>query len=180
MTCELSELLELRYERTGLAPRVAFAMFRLLMLLTLLLISVTNAHALLVVTPEEQGSWRNYDADTRSITQLYFQVEYRDASTTTCNGDVCSTTPGVRSDYFIHLFGACHPTDCDWGRVKGERLTGDLKGWYYFYYDHGFAQRYVYARTYPESPGWLRLWIWTDFSDETREDYATDEWFVRQ
>lgn len=146
--------------------------------LTLLLLSGTTAYTSMCIIPSEEGSWDNYNAQTRGIPHLDFRMECRDASTTTCSGSICSTTFAVEPHYFIHLFGSCSPTDCDWGEVEGTRLTGSLDGWYYFFYDQGFAKRYVYARTYPAWPGWLRLYIWTDFSSPYRQDYSSDEWFL--
>jgi hypothetical protein len=139
----------------------------------------SNAHAGLCTIPPEQGIWRNYNQNTSSITKLVFQMECRDASKTVCSGNICSTTSAVEPHFFINLYGKCHPTDCDWGRVEGRALTGSDAGWYYFTYNHGFARRYVYARTYPQWPGWFRLYVWTDFTDPGRADYASDEWFVR-
>jgi hypothetical protein len=148
-------------------------------ILVLALLIAGSAIASMCLVPEEEGAWVNYDPYTRSITRLNFRMECRDASQTTCSGGICQTSHGVSSHYFIHLFGSCSPTDCDWAEVEGVRLTGSLEGWYYFYYDQGFAKRYVYARTYPAWPGWLRLYIYTDFIDPGRTDYNTDDWFRR-
>ncbi len=136
----------------------------------------TWAQASLCVIPAEEGTWYNYDRDTRNITRLIMDMECRDASTTTCNGNICSTTSAVKPHYFIRLFGKCYPSDCDWGRIEGQRLTGSLDGWYYFSYDQGFAKRYVYIRSYPAWPNWLRLYIYNDFTDPARTDYTIDEW----
>jgi hypothetical protein len=138
---------------------------------------VGSAVASMCIVPPEEGNWVNYDPDTRGITRANFRMECRDASVTHCNGDICWTTSAVKSHYFLRLFGSCSPTDCDWGEVEGVTATGSLEGWYYFYYDHGFAKRYVYVRTYPQWPGWLRVWIYTDFTDPNRQDYVMDDWF---
>jgi hypothetical protein len=135
-----------------------------------------TAHAGLCITPPEQGAWKNYDPNTRSITRLLFEMECWNAPQPPCTGDICTSTSEVIPHYFIHLYGKCHPTDCDWGRVEGQRRSD---GWYRFNYNQGFATRYVWARTYPQWPGWFRLYIWNDFTDPNRADYATDEWFVR-
>ncbi len=149
-----------------------------LFLLTVLSIFASAAHAGMCGVPAEADLWENRNPNTRSITQLNFRMECRDATTTTCSNGICRTTYGVEAHYFIHLWGSCSPTDCDWGEREGVRMTGSLDGWYYFHYDHGFAKRHVYARSYPAWPGWLRLYIWTDFVDPGRADYASDEWFV--
>lgn len=157
-----------------------FGLLHYLAVFLLLLLGSVKAHAGLCVVPTESGAWKNYNSATRSITNVDFRMECRDASVTQCSGDICSTTSAVAPHFFIRLFGACTPTDCPWGEVEGIRLSGNLDGWYYFTYNQGFAQRYVYARTYPQWPGWFRLYIWTDFSDPGRADYASDEWFVRR
>lgn len=138
-----------------------------------------GAIASMCIVPAEKGAWINYDPDTRGITRLNFRMECRDASRTICTGNICRRIFAVEPHYFIHLWGSCSPTDCDWGEVEGVALTGAMAGWYYFYYDHGFAKRYVYVRTYPQWPGWLRLWIYTDFTDPNRTDYTMDDWFRR-
>lgn len=137
-----------------------------------------SAVASMCIVPPEEGSWENYDEDTRGITSLEFQMECRDVSQTICNNGICSRIYLVEPHYYLRLFGSCTPHDCDWGEVEGVAGTGDLEGWYRFYYNQGFARRYVYARTYPEWPGWLRLYIYTDFTDPGREDYVMDDWFV--
>jgi hypothetical protein len=138
----------------------------------------SSAEASMCIIPDEAGNWRSYDTDTRSITRANFRMECRDDTRTTCSGGICRTTFGVKAHYFISLWGKCHPSDCVWGEVEGVKLTGDLSDWYRFYYDQGFAKRWVYVRTYSQWPGWLRLYMWTDFTDPNRADYAIDEWFV--
>jgi hypothetical protein len=149
-----------------------------LILFGCLLANTGEAQAGQCVTPSEVGAWQNYDSATRGITQLDFRMECRDASTTTCDGDICTITSAVEPHYFVTLFGSCSPTDCPWGETEGQALGGNLAGWYYFNYDHGFAKRYVYVRTYPQWPGWLRMWMHTDFTDPGRADYTSDEWFL--
>lgn len=143
-----------------------------------LLAGTRSAQAGLCVTPPAAGAWHNSDAATRGITTLDFRLDCRDASETHCEGDICTVTSAVAPHYFVTLFGSCSPTDCPWGEVEGEAMTGDFSGWYRFYYDQGFARRFVWVRTYPEWPGWLRLWIHNDFVDPGRADYTSDEWFV--
>lgn len=138
---------------------------------------VGSAVASMCIIPQEEGAWQNYDPNTRGITHLNFRMECRDDSHTTCNGNICHTTFAVAPHYFISLWGSCSPSDCRWGEVEGTALSGSMAGWYYFFYNQGFAKRYVYARTYPEWPGWLRLWIYTDFTDPARADYTMDDWF---
>lgn len=138
---------------------------------------VGSVIASMCIIPPEEGNWVNNDPATRGITRANFRMECRDASETHCSGGICWTTSAVEPHYFLRLFGSCTPTDCDWGEVEGIAATGSLEGWYYFYYDHGFAKRYVYVRTYPQWPGWLRVWIYTDFTSPSRQDYVMDDWF---
>ena len=147
------------------------------MAFSVLLIGTVVAHASMCIIPSEEGSWKNYDSQTRGITRIQFRMECRDAPHTTCSGGFCRTTSAVEAHYFIHLFGKCHPTDCDWGEVEGIQTSGD---WYYFFYDQGFAKRFVYVKTYPQWPGWLRLWMYTKFTDPSRDNYVMDDWFRKQ
>lgn len=148
------------------------------LLISLLLLSV-SANASVCVVAKERGDWQNYDSQTQSITKLEFRHVCEDARRDICYGELCTGFFGVKSRYFVRLHGKCHPSDCDWGESEGRKLTGDLAGWYRFYYDHGYAKRYVYAKTDAAWPDWLRLYVWTDFKDSRRDDYATDEWFRR-
>lgn len=146
----------------------------IIILLSVLLIGQVVANASMCIIPEEEGSWENYDFQTGRIMRLDFRTECRDASIISCSESICCITFAAEAHYFIHLFGNCY---CDWGEVEGEQLSGDLKGWYRFIYDHGCAMRYVYVQTYPNRPYRLRLWMYTDFIDPDRDDYVIDEWF---
>ncbi|HYR89664.1 MAG TPA: hypothetical protein VE422_36660 [Terriglobia bacterium] len=150
----------------------------LLVLLAVLLFKPVTAHAGLCGVPAEDGTWHNYDSNTQSVTWVVFRMECRDASRTVCNGNICTTTSAVEPHYFIKVWGKCHPTDCYWGEAEGVAQTGSNAGWYTFHFDQGFANRYVWVRTYPQWPGWLRVWIWNDFVDPGRADYTIDEWFL--
>lgn len=52
------------------------------------------------------GVWRNEDPQTRSITRL----------------EIASDGAALK----IHMWGKCHPSDCDWGEIS--RPYGDLEG----------------------------------------------------
>ncbi len=157
-------------------------MLALTLVLTTVSILSNQVYAGMCLPPPEQGAWEHRDSDTQGITKLNFRMECRNVSTTTCSGDICSVTIGaVEAHYIIHLWADCGPlTDCDWGERGGVSLTGSLDGWYHFHYDHGFAKRYVYAGTHPDYPDRLRLYMWTDFVDPDRTDYASDDWYVRR
>jgi hypothetical protein len=120
----------------------------------------------------EYGSWVNADPATRSITS----AQLADCvSVTTCSGDVCSIA--YDSGWAMRLFGACHPTACDWGWSAGQaRLSS---GRIPAYYDQGFAKRSVVAAMSAYRPGQLWIAISTDFVDPNRADYQSQDWFVR-
>ncbi len=118
---------------------------------------------------QEAGNWRNADAATPSITRIQLRF--------TCQDQILNGQPYPPGPpWHIHLFGKCHPTDCDWGEVGAERLSS---GHIYGFYDQGFARRYVYARMSQYRPGQLWVWTWTDFADPNRADYGVHNWFVR-
>ncbi len=125
------------------------------------------------IFPEEPGTWVNVDANTNSITKAKVRFQCQDL---VINGELYP--PGF--PYYVHLYGKCHPTDCDWGEVGATRKNN---GWLYTTYNHGFAKRYVWVKAYPGTNFFtdrLRVYIWTDFTDPKRKDYASDEWFKRQ
>lgn len=124
----------------------------------------------LCLSPQEEGQWKNYDSNTRSITKTDIRFVCQDQI---LNGK--PYPPG--SPYYVHIWGSCSPNDCDWGEVGASR---DSEGWIRATYNQGFATRYVWIRSYDKWPGYLRVYIWTDFSDPNRKDYAMDEWFIKR
>lgn len=128
-----------------------------------------SANALCAQQPEE-GVWRNADPNTRSITRVDLRFVCQDQI---LNGEPYPPGP----PWYMHLFGKCHPTDCDWGEVGAQRLGS---GHIYTVYRQGFATRYVYAKMSQYRPGQLWVYIYTDFADPGRADYTSQDWFVRQ
>lgn len=120
--------------------------------------------------PQEEGSWRNADANTRSQTRIQLRFICQDQI---LNGQPYPPGP----PWYVHIFGKCHPTDCDWGEVGAQQLTS---GHIYAVYNQGFAKRYVYAKMSQYRPGQLWVYTWTDFTDPNRPDYETQNWFIRQ
>jgi hypothetical protein len=121
------------------------------------------APALCAVPPEE-GSWVNTDPNTRSITRV--QVKMVD----------CNDTNTNNPEYRVHLYGACHPSNCDWGSVSGRRLkTGEI----YAFYDQGFAKRDVFIRMSKYRAGQLWVAVRTTFTDG-RSPYDSQDWFTKQ
>ena len=120
--------------------------------------------------PEEEGTWQNTDPDTRSLTRIELRFVCQDQI---MNGQPYPPGP----PWYVHVFGKCHPTDCNWGEVGAQEIgTGHI----YAFYDQGFAKRYVYAKMSQYRPGQLWVYTWTDFMDPSRPDYGTQNWFRRQ
>lgn len=143
-------------------------------LLTILIISAFAPQAeALCVLPEEQGSWENADPNTRSLTRAELRFTCQDVI---LNGEPYPPGP----PWHVHLWGKCHPTDCDWNEVGARSVTIGTRTYIYAFYDQGFAKRYVYADMSLYRPGQLWIWMWTDFTDPSRPDYESQNWFVRR
>lgn len=150
--------------------RSLFVMLAILGLVAGILLTGSPAQAL-CIQPEEEGHWKNYDPDTRGITKAHVRFVCQDQ---VLNGQLYPPGP----PYYVHLWGSCHPTDCDWGEVGAYR---DPNGWIRTTYNQGFATRYVWIKAYTGyTKDWLRVYIWTDFADPNRKDYAMDNWFNRE
>ena len=122
------------------------------------------------IQPPEEGTWINTDPNTRSIPRIQLRFVCQDQI---LNGQPYPPGP----PWYVHVWGACSPTNCDWGEVGAQRLGS---GFIYATYDQGFARRYVYAKMSQYRPGQLWVYIWTDFTDPGRADYAINAWFHRQ
>ena len=133
--------------------------------------TMSNAFALCAAPTElgQLGEWKNIYPYTKSITRAVLGFA--------C-GDVILNGKKPYTGYQIRLFGACHPTDCDWGKANITPYTG---GWYRTTIYHGYATRYVWVKRYTYwGNDYLRVWIWTDFASPSRMDYASNNWFVPQ
>lgn len=137
----------------------------------------TLASQCIVGQVKEVGNWVNPDTATRGITRANFKEECRDASTRTCNGNICSITHGVKLVYTAELWGKCSPSDCYWGKVDGVYTSAK---WLKFHYDHGFAKRVVWGQVWSGDANWLDLAVDTDFVDPNRADYQFRAWMRRQ
>lgn len=154
-----------------------------MMLMAALLLVGTVATVQIATAPRAQaqcvtsplvGNWHNIDPATRSMTRV--NVGFNCGDTVTCdeNGN-CS---GGESYYTLHPYGACHPSDCDWG-VQRATSMGD--GWQRAIFNFGFKTSYVWVKTYPSGgTTYLRAWVYNDFTPaDGRTDYTTDEWMVK-
>jgi hypothetical protein len=144
----------------------------LCLLILFLFVSTQQVHAQCVQSPEE-GKWANADPNTQSLTRAELRF--------TCQDQILNGQPYPPGPpWHIHLWGKCHPTDCDWGEVGAQNVTIGSRTYVYAVYQHGFATRYVYADMSLYRAGQLWIWMWTDFSDPNRPDYEAQNWFVRQ
>lgn len=122
----------------------------------------------LCLAPFEEGQWSNIDSDTRGITRVDIRFICQDQI---LNGVPCCPTG---PPYYIHLYGKCHPNDCDWGEVGAQRTSG---GFIYGTYDQGFAKRYIYIKESQYRPNTIWMYVYTDFTDANRLDYSMHQWF---
>lgn len=134
--------------------------------------------ATLCIDPFEDGAWSNDDPNTGGITRVEVQMICNDV--VLCgvdeNGHVDCEEPSP--PWRVHLWGKCHPSDCDWGVVNGQDFyTSDGTKWIYAFYNHGFAKRYVYLKPSSLRPGHLFLWMLSDFTDPGRPDYIMRNWY---
>lgn len=99
------------------------------------------------------GVWLNCDNETRSIVRL----------------EITSTPAGIA----VHLFGACHPTPCDWGPVPAKMFADSVCSTaavgFTAEYKFGFKQTLVAGRL---EFGALFLETFNHFTDGSgRSDY---------
>ena len=127
------------------------------------------AAAQCAVQPQD-GAWVNLNPNTRSITRVVLRF--------TCQDQVLNGQPFPPGPpWHVHIFGKCHPIDCDWHEVGAQRLNN---GQIFATYNQGFATRTVHAQMSQQQPDTLELMIHTDFNDPNRRDYDIDELFRRQ
>jgi len=112
----------------------------------------------------------NTDPNTRSLTRVNLRFVCQDQI---LNGALYPPGPA----WYVEVFGACLPKDCEWGEVGAWRTESDHV---YATFEQGFARRYVYARMSQYQPGRLWVYIYTDFTDPTRPDYDIHNWFDPQ
>jgi hypothetical protein len=136
---------------------------------------VTSAPAHAACADTLGGTWRNIDANTRSVTKVTITM-------TSCADTVVCDLSGIcthgKTVYAIRTFGRCHPTDCDWGTRS---MTSQPGGWQRAIYRSTWATKAVWVRPYVYyGRTYLRVWVHTDFSDaDGRTDYTSDVWMLR-
>lgn len=151
-------------------PRKSITFFAVFALMAFVIAFAPNPAQTSCILPQEQGTWRNADPNTRSLTRIELRFVCQDVI---LNGEPYPPGP----PWYVHLWGKCHPSDCDWGEVGARQLDS---GHIFAYYDQGFAKRYVYAKMSMYRPGQLWVYTWTDFTDPGRPDYGVHNWFIRE
>jgi hypothetical protein len=121
----------------------------------------------------EEGDWRNAESNTRSLTRVQLRFVCQDQ---VLNGQLYPPGP----PWYVHLWGACSPQDCDWGEVGADVVTIGTRTFIRATYNQGFAIRTVFADMSQFRQDQLWIWMWSNFTDSTRPDYESQNWFVRQ
>jgi hypothetical protein len=151
------------------APNWRQAILGTLGLFVVLVAMPSTSHALCSL-PQEEGNWINADPSTNSLTRIQLQFVCQDQI---LNGQPYPPGP----PWYVHVWGKCHPSDCDWGRVGANKLSN---GQIYAVFNQGFATKHVYAKMSQYRQGQLWVYTYTDFTDaDGRTDYATENWFVK-
>ena len=78
----------------------------------------------LCIQPEEEGTWQNTDPDTRSLTRIELRF--------VCQDQIMNGQPNPPGPpWYVHVFGKCHPTDCNCGEVGDQEIgTGHIYAFY--------------------------------------------------
>lgn len=139
----------------------------------LLLLSFPRPAAAQCLVQPESGSWVNVYSSTRTLARAELEFNCQD---TIVNGVPFPPGPPWR----MHLWAACTPGECDWGVADGGIITIGSRTYIRAIFYHGFATRYVYADMSLYREGQLWIWMWTDFTDPTRPDYASQDWFIKR
>lgn len=103
------------------------------------------------------GSWRNLDSNTGSITKVQIRME--------------------NNEIFIHMWGKCHPEDCDWGEEKPESYDSKSRT-IFMTWKTGFS--IISQQINLLSDGNLQVNSHTHFIDESnRADYDSLDIFYK-
>lgn len=103
------------------------------------------------------GLWINQDKKTRSITKC--TINYKDKR------------------YYVKVWGACVPADCEWEERSSEILETKVKK-FDIIWDHGFAERSFTLEMIDER---LKLTERSEYKDNSgRANFVLIEYFVKQ
>lgn len=125
-----------------------------------------------------QGAWTNVNAGTRGIRRVEINFQCNDVRLCPV-GEPCSPPPP--SGFYIRPFGACSPTDCDWGAQFANYSTSRRTITANF--NPGFAIKTVQASIIRGGgrDGQLMLTHRTRFTDGSRRpNYSMTEYFTRR
>ncbi len=105
------------------------------------------------------GQWINTDANTRGVTRIVITED--------------------QDGMLVQAFGACSPTDCDWGVVRGRHSQSADALTLEAFYDPGFAQTSV-ALILRGDGSLMEFSSFTHFTDNSgRPDMSAQHTFVR-
>lgn len=109
-----------------------------------------------------QGDWSNTDTKTRGITRI--RISH------------------AADGYRIEAWGACHPTDCEWGRVPLEvfapSVSEEAQAFAMATWEPGFSRTHV---TLEVRDGKLHATSYTIFLDNSkRSNYRSEYQFQRR
>lgn len=110
-------------------------------------------------TTEWSGTWVNQNSNTSGITRFVL-------------------VPNGSHKFKVHVYGKCHPTDCDWGTT--EMITYARQDGYYFYGTANYAQGFKNtALIFTLAEGPVVLESFNQFLDNSnRRNYYTREQFT--
>jgi len=103
------------------------------------------------------GFWINKDSETGGITKVNIRI--------------------TEGKFFVHAWGKCQPTDCDWGEESTDVSDAD-DGILNVTYVFSFATETLQISKTDNKT--LRVHCFTHFTDDSgRQDYAATEYFVK-
>lgn len=118
------------------------------------------------------GDWHNTDPNTGGITRV--QIVFA------CNDTVHNGHPANAPDT-VHLWGACHPTDCDWGTTNLVNKFWDGRAHQTSYTEAVYSMGHAITRLkfYRLAVNRLMVISLTDFRDSSRPDYSSIAYFAK-
>ena len=102
-------------------------------------LTAAPAHALCSGSSQANGTWKNIDPNTNSVTKVVLDWGCADQALCDTSGHCVYPAGSIR------VFGKCHPTDCDWG---SRRTYAENGGWESATYKHSWATKSVWVKPY--------------------------------